>query len=191
MFEGTNERSLQTRRAPHLVRPIPFLVPIYKGEKPALAYVDIGLWIYDALAMFRSPKLHKTYRGKKVERLEPALRTEGLRGALEYYDCVTDDARLVLENVLDASALGADVFSYTGRRGVERDSAGASRRCASSTSSAAASGSSRPARSWSRPVRGPTRCSARSASISAGRCCDRPRACTSSSTTRGCRSVAP
>src|SRR5262249_10531375 len=119
-----NERSLQMRRAPHLVRPIPFLVPIYRGKKPALAYVDIGLWIYDALAMFRSPKLHKTYRGKKVEKLEPALRTEGLAGALEYYDCLTDDARLVLENVLDAKVLGADVHSYTQATGVERDKRG-------------------------------------------------------------------
>jgi glycerol-3-phosphate dehydrogenase len=124
VFEGTNERSLQMRRAPHLVRPIPFLVPIYKGKKPALAYVDIGLWIYDALAMFRSPKLHKTYRGRRVHNLEPALRTDGLAGALEYYDCLTDDARLVLENVLDARALGADVRSYTRATGIRRDKRG-------------------------------------------------------------------
>jgi glycerol-3-phosphate dehydrogenase len=124
VFEGTNERSLQMRRAPHLVRPIPFLVPIYKGKKPALAYVDIGLWIYDALAMFRSPKLHKTYRGKKVHALEPALRTDDLAGALEYYDCMTDDARLVLENVLDARVLGADVRSYTRATGVTHDKRG-------------------------------------------------------------------
>lgn len=124
VFEGTNERSLQMRRAPHLVRPIPFLVPIYKGKKPALAYVDIGLWIYDALAMFRSPKLHKTYRGKKVEQLEPALRSAGLAGALEYYDCMTDDARLVLENVLDAKALGADVLSYARAVAIDKDKRG-------------------------------------------------------------------
>jgi glycerol-3-phosphate dehydrogenase len=124
VFEGTNERSLQMRRAPHLVRPIPFLVPIYKGKKPALATVDLGLWIYDALAMFRSPKLHKTYRGKKVHSLEPGLRTEGLAGALEYYDCMTDDARLVLENVLDARTLGADVRSYTRATGVTLDPRG-------------------------------------------------------------------
>jgi glycerol-3-phosphate dehydrogenase len=124
VFEGTNERSLQMRRAPHLVRPIPFLVPIYKRQKPALAYVDIGLWIYDALAMFRSPKLHKTYRGKKVQSLEPALRKDGLAGALEYYDCLTDDARLVLENALDARALGAEVRTYTRALGVLRDKRG-------------------------------------------------------------------
>jgi len=124
VFEGTNERSLQMRRAPHLVRPIPFLVPIFKRQKPALAYVDIGLWIYDALAMFRSPKLHKTYRGKKVHSLEPALKTEGLAGALEYYDCLTDDARLVLENALDARALGAEIRTYTRATAVSLDRRG-------------------------------------------------------------------
>jgi len=124
VFEGTAERSLQMRRAPHLVRPIPFLVPIYKRNRPGLAVIDIGLWIYDALAMFRSPKLHKTYRGKRVKALEPALGTDGLAGALEYYDCMTDDARLVLENVLDARALGADVLSYTRATGVVRDGRG-------------------------------------------------------------------
>ncbi len=124
VFEGTNERSLQMKRAPHLVRPIPFLVPIYKGKKPALAYVDIGLWIYDALAMFRSPKLHRTYRGKKVQSLEPGLRADGLAGALEYYDCLTDDARLVLENVLDARVLGAEVRSYTRAVGIVKDAMG-------------------------------------------------------------------
>ena len=124
VFEGTSERALQMKRAPHLVRPIPFLVPIYKTHRPGLAVVDIGLWIYDALAMFRSPKLHKTYRARKVKAMEPALEDRGLAGALEYYDCLTDDARLVLENVLDAKALGADVRSYTRVTSVGRDSRG-------------------------------------------------------------------
>src|SRR5687767_10592650 len=124
VFEGTSERALQMKRAPHLVRPIPFLVPIYKTHRPGLAVVDIGLWIYDALAMFRSPKLHKTYRARRVKAMEPALDDRGLAGALEYYDCLADDARLVLENVLDAKALGADVRSYTRVTGVGRDSRG-------------------------------------------------------------------
>ncbi|MBI4510079.1 MAG: glycerol-3-phosphate dehydrogenase [Deltaproteobacteria bacterium] len=124
VFEGTSERALLMRRAPHLVRPIPFLVPIYKRHRPGLATVDIGLWVYDALAMFRSPKLHRTYRPKRVSAMEPMLTTDGLAGALEYYDCMTDDARLVLENVLDAKLLGAEVLSYTRLTGIERDGRG-------------------------------------------------------------------
>jgi glycerol-3-phosphate dehydrogenase len=124
VFEGTNERSLQMARAAHLVRPIPFLVPIYKHNRPGLEVMNLGLWIYDALAMFRSPKLHKTYRGKKVATLEPALNKEGLAGAIEYYDCLTDDARLVIENIIDAKAQGAEVYNYTRVTGVERNDQG-------------------------------------------------------------------
>lgn len=124
VFEGTHERAVQMRRAPHLVRPVPFLVPIYKRHKPGMAVVDMGLWIYDALAMFQSPKLHKTYRKQRVKTLEPALSGDGLAGALEYYDCLTDDARLALENVLDAKELGAEVLSYTRVVGLGRDARG-------------------------------------------------------------------
>ena len=124
VFEGTNERSVQMARAPHLVRPIPFLVPVYRQNRPGLEVMNLGLWIYDALAMFRSPKLHKTYRGKKVATLEPALNKEGLAGAIEYYDCLTDDARLVIENIVDAKALGAEVHNYTRVIGVERNDKG-------------------------------------------------------------------
>jgi glycerol-3-phosphate dehydrogenase len=114
VFESVSERRVQTRVAPHLVRPLPFLIPIYKGAKPGLEMMNFGLWIYDSLALFRAPKLHRTFRGTRAAlALEPALRAEGLRGALEYYDCNTDDARLVLENALDARVLGADCHTYT------------------------------------------------------------------------------
>jgi glycerol-3-phosphate dehydrogenase len=114
VFESVSERRVQTRVAPHLVRPLPFLIPIYKGAKPGLEMMNFGLWIYDSLALFRAPKLHKTFRGTRAAlEVEPQLRADGLRGALEYYDCNTDDARLVIENALDARALGAHCHTYT------------------------------------------------------------------------------
>jgi glycerol-3-phosphate dehydrogenase len=114
VFESVSERRVQTRVAPHLVRPLPFLIPIYKGVRPGLEIMNVGLWIYDSLALFRAPRLHKTFRGTKAALgLEPQLRPEGLRGALEYYDCATDDARLVLENAIDAESLGAQMHTYT------------------------------------------------------------------------------
>ena len=114
VFESVSERRVQQRVAPHLVRPLPFLIPIYKGVRPGFEIMNVGLWIYDSLALFRAPKMHKAFRGAAAAlALEPHLRPEGLRGALEYYDCATDDARLVLENALDAQALGADCHTYT------------------------------------------------------------------------------
>lgn len=123
VFESVSERRVQTGVAPHLVRPLPFLVPIFDGAKPGLELMNIGLWIYDALALFRAPRMHKTFRGaQKALALEPQLRQDGLRGVLEYYDCATDDARLVIENIVDARAIGAYCGNYQEVVQIERDS---------------------------------------------------------------------
>ncbi|OHB78972.1 MAG: hypothetical protein A2W31_13950 [Planctomycetes bacterium RBG_16_64_10] len=120
VFESVRERSLLCRLAPHLVRPLPFLLPIYHGGPIGLERANLGLWIYDLLALFRSPHGHRTYRGAGAAALEPALRSDGMRGVIEYYDCITDDARLVLETILDARAQGADCRSYTQVTGLDR-----------------------------------------------------------------------
>jgi glycerol-3-phosphate dehydrogenase len=112
VFEGTNERALLMRVAPHLVRPLEFLVPSYKHDRPGLFVLDCGLWIYDALSKFSSPKLHRTVRAGRVHRLEPGLRREDLEGGILYFDCMTDDARLTLENLVDARAQQAAVLNY-------------------------------------------------------------------------------
>ncbi|MBI3185893.1 MAG: glycerol-3-phosphate dehydrogenase/oxidase [Myxococcales bacterium] len=124
VFEGTNERALLMRLARHLVQPLPFLVPAYKESRPGLLKLDVGLWVYDAMAGFKSFKLHRTYRGPKVLELEPGLRTEALKGAIVYYDCLTDDGRLTLENALDAKALGTVVVNYARLEKLVRDGTG-------------------------------------------------------------------
>jgi glycerol-3-phosphate dehydrogenase len=113
VFEGTNERALLMKVAPHLVRPLEFLLPVYKADKPGLFVLDVGLWIYDGMSRFSSPKLHRTVRAGRLAKLEPGLKLDALEGGLLYYDCATDDARLTLENVIDARALGAAVVNYT------------------------------------------------------------------------------
>jgi glycerol-3-phosphate dehydrogenase len=113
VFEGTNERALLMKVAPHLVRPLEFLLPVYKHDKPGLFVLDVGLWIYDGLSKFSSPKVHRTVRAPRVGKLEPGLKRDQLDGALLYYDCNTDDARLTLENIIDARALGATIVNYT------------------------------------------------------------------------------
>ena len=112
IFEGTNERALLMKLAPHLVRPLEFLVPVYKRDRPGLFVLDVGLWIYDGLSKFSSPKLHRTVRAGRIVKLEPALKSEDLEGGLLYFDCATDDARLTLENIIDARALGAAALNY-------------------------------------------------------------------------------
>jgi glycerol-3-phosphate dehydrogenase len=113
VFESVSERTLLLKLAPHLVRPLEFLVPAYRGQFPGRIMLHGGLLLYDALAKFSAPGRHRAYRTKKLLEREPGLRTERLTGGVTYYDGATDDARLTLENALDARAQGADILTYT------------------------------------------------------------------------------
>src|SRR5262245_37931783 len=107
------ERDLLRRRlAPHLVRPLAFLFPVYRGDPVGFLTLGAGMWLYDLLAIFRNIRAHRMLTAKRVLRLEPNLRSAGLHGAALYYDCLTDDARLTLETVLAAAHEGAVTINY-------------------------------------------------------------------------------
>ncbi len=125
VFESVNERTLLMRLARHLVRPLPFLVPRYAGDRRWLATLDLGLWAYDALCAFRNYKLHRTHFRKRTLQLEPGLREHGLSGSVLYYDCQTNDARLCIENAIDAQRLGAAVANHIEAQGLLKTAAGA------------------------------------------------------------------
>lgn len=122
--ESTAERAVQMRLAPHLVRPLEFMMPVYADHKHGLWFLNLGLWLYDTLALFRVPKRHRMLKGKKALSRQPNLRAEGLKGAITYFDAATDDARLTLENVLDAASLGAVTVSHARVTGFARDASG-------------------------------------------------------------------
>ncbi len=100
-----------------------FLFPAFRGEDPSLLKLSVGVALYDALALFRPPVRSRRLSAGELAELAPGLRRAGLQGAIAYVDCQTDDARLVLESVLDAELAGAAVASYLeieppgGRRG--------------------------------------------------------------------------
>lgn len=107
------ERDLLRRRlAPHLVRPLAFLFPVYRNDPVGVFALGLGMWLYDLLAIFRNIRRHRMRTASQTLALEPTLRSEGLRGAALYYDCFTDDARLTLETVLGAEEEGALVGNY-------------------------------------------------------------------------------
>ena len=112
VFESVSERRILMDLAPHLVNPLGFLFPVYKGARQSLFVINAGMWLYDGLSLFRSPKIHKKLKPKEVAELEPAVKQEGLKGAPLYYDCSTDDARLTIETALDAVQHGAVVATY-------------------------------------------------------------------------------
>jgi glycerol-3-phosphate dehydrogenase len=112
VFEGTHERRVLLRIAPHLVHPLPFLFPVYRGARVSAWKLEAGMWLYDALAAFQNVHLHRWLSRKRVARLEPRLRTKGLQGAALYYDAQADDVRLVLATIRSAAQAGALVANY-------------------------------------------------------------------------------
>lgn len=112
VFESVSERRVILDLAPHLVNPLAFLFPVYKGARKSLRMISAGMWLYDGLALFRSPKRHKTLKPREVAEQEPMLKQEGLQGAPVYYDCSTDDARLTLETIIDAIQNGAVAVNW-------------------------------------------------------------------------------
>jgi glycerol-3-phosphate dehydrogenase len=112
VFEASRERRVLLRIAPHLVRPLPFLFPVYRGGRVPAWKLRAGMWLYDVLATFRNVKGHRWLGPKQVRRAEPALKDRGLVGAALYWDAQTDDARLVLTIMRSAARAGALVANY-------------------------------------------------------------------------------
>ena len=111
VFEALAERRRLLETAPHLCRPREFLYPAYAGRFPSLGMLSLGVGLYDALSLWHSPGRSRRLDSHEVHRLVPWLRSAGLQGAQRYFDGWTDDARLVLENLLDAAVAGAVVIS--------------------------------------------------------------------------------
>jgi len=125
VLEASRERDLLRRMlAPHLVTPLRFLFPVYRRGPLPLWKLRVGLVLYDLLAAFRNIERHRGVRADEVGGVEPCLRIDGILGGALYYDCFTDDARLVLENVLGAEQAGALCVNYASVECFEKDSAG-------------------------------------------------------------------
>ncbi|MFD1323722.1 glycerol-3-phosphate dehydrogenase/oxidase [Micromonospora sonneratiae] len=124
VHEALTERGLlATRLAPHLVRPVPILVPLPSrtgvAGLPARAwqrsYYGAGVAAYDAFAgLFgggRGMPLHRHLTREGARRLFPSLRQDAIAGAIRYYDGQVDDARLVVTLARTAASLGATVVT--------------------------------------------------------------------------------
>lgn len=112
--ESLRERENLLKQAPHLVRPIKFVIPIYEDNKYGYGKVKLGLLAYDVLSYDKSLENHKSFSSEELHRIEPNIRTKNLKGGFVYFDCqVTYPERLCLENILLAKAAGAEIKNYT------------------------------------------------------------------------------
>jgi glycerol-3-phosphate dehydrogenase len=124
--EALLERQLMVQLAPHLVYPTPFLVPSF-GEDRRDRRIGLGLNMYDVMATTRvgrsrremrsskdededfywSPDRHRTIGSEELLEMVPALAAREPNDAYLFYDCQTDDVRLVLTVLGEAERFGA------------------------------------------------------------------------------------
>lgn len=111
--ESLRERERLLAIAPHLVRPLPLLFPIYRGDARGARLIRAGMVAYDVLSFSKSLPRHRMLDAAEVLRREPGVRAEGLRGGALYYDAQAEfPERLALENALDARDHGAVIRTY-------------------------------------------------------------------------------
>ncbi len=112
--ESLREREHLFRNAPHLVKPLSFVVPLYDRNKRPPWMIKVGMLGYDLLSYDKSVPNHQMLSPAKTLNRLAGLNPEGLKGAAKYYDGQVELAeRLCLENALSAQAHGAMVLTYS------------------------------------------------------------------------------
>jgi glycerol-3-phosphate dehydrogenase len=128
VYEALAERQRLRKTAPHLVRVLPFLIPIFSRDgliNPKVARaLGSAMWMYDLTGGIRIGKLHE--RLTKAEALAhmPTMPADRLASAYLYYDAQTDDARLTLTIARTAASHGAAVANYTAVKRFLKDADG-------------------------------------------------------------------
>lgn len=111
--EASIERKKILEMAPHLTRPIQFLIPLYSDLRTNKSGVRMLVWVYDLLAGFRNYTFHKILSPEKASSILPKqIRKENFQGGALYGDGLMDDARLTLDVILSAEEYGATVLNY-------------------------------------------------------------------------------
>jgi glycerol-3-phosphate dehydrogenase len=119
--EALKERGLLvTRLAPHLVRPVPFLLPL-RHRIWERGYMGAGVLLYDTLGGARMLPRHRQLSHHRALQKAPGLRSDALVGAIQYYDAQVDDARFTMMVARTAAQYGACVTTRTRVTGFLRD----------------------------------------------------------------------
>jgi len=123
VLEGVTERQLLMRLAPHLVRAMDFVYPVWP-DTAKRRLLGLGMTTYDVFAGMRNVRRHDRITAEEAIALAPALDGSGCAYAYVYGDSATDDARLVLAVVRAARSFGASVLTYTEATGLLFDGDG-------------------------------------------------------------------
>lgn len=111
--ESLREREWMLHAAPHLVRPLRFVLPFYARNAHPATVLRAGMLAYDALSWDKSTPRHRIHSPAQALTLIPGLDTNGLQGAASYYDGQVEYAeRLSVELALAAASAGAVVLNH-------------------------------------------------------------------------------
>ena len=110
--EALHERERLLRLSPHLVRPLPMLMPFYRDGGGSPWMLRLGTWLYSKMASGSTLPRPRRLSVAAAAAAFPGLRTEGLRSTIEFFDAATQDARLTLANVLAAVKAGARLATH-------------------------------------------------------------------------------
>ena len=119
--EASIEKKTLHRIAPHLAQPLAFIFPAFAGNGNPLWQLRIGVKLYDLLCGGGNFEPSRGLSLVETRSLLPALRTEGLRGAVRYFDALTNDARLVIDTLRSARRAGGAVLNYARLEEARRD----------------------------------------------------------------------
>ena len=119
VYEALHERRQLLHNAPHLVWPLRFLVPLYRGARVPAWKMRLGLLLYDVLAGRGNLRRSRSRSLSRLIAELPMLRRAALAGGLEYADAGMDDARLAVEVAATAADAGAVVANYVEAVGFE------------------------------------------------------------------------
>ena len=111
--EALRERHYLLKSKPDLVKPIPFLFPVYKNDKRPPWMIRIGVWLYDFLAGKYVIEKSKWLTPEETLALEPTLKKENLLGAARYWDAQMDDKQVCLSTLQEAITHGAMAYEHT------------------------------------------------------------------------------
>jgi glycerol-3-phosphate dehydrogenase len=121
------ERRRLRRIAPHLVRPLDFIMPVWKGPRASTFSLSAGLAIYDLLgAGTMAVGRHRQYRPPALLAEFPFVDPQNLLSGFRYGDCQTDDARMVLTVAAAAQAQGAVCVNHVAAERLLEDPGGVS-----------------------------------------------------------------
>lgn len=111
--EVGKEREIVYENGPHVTSPEWMLLPIYKNGTFGKVTTSVGIRLYDYLAGVKKTERRKMLSIEETLSKEPLLKEEGLLGGGYYVEYRTDDARLTIEVLKEASHRGADIVNYT------------------------------------------------------------------------------